>query len=477
MAQYRTPGVYVEEIRLFPPSIVAVETAIPVFIGYTEFARDRDLSDLQPRNKPRKIGSLLEYVRYFGRPMPETGITVTIVPATATDPPQVRAAIDPLQRKPYWMYYAVQHFFANGGGDCYIVSVGDYSTGTVGEAELLAGLTASEVVDEITLILFPDAQNVTSAANYNGLYNAAMLLCQRLQDRFTIMDVWLADQNDREFNQIDIDGLRGAGLDVNIDVIKYGAAYYPNLETTLDYWYGGEGDGDANVQVVNSGAFDGALSDLRGKQDGNAMYFRARQAIRDLGLNLPPSPAIAGVYASVDETRGVWKAPANVNIAQVIKPLVEISDRIQDGLNIDSNSGKSVNCIRSFTGRGNAIVWGARTLAGNDNEWRYISVRRFFNMVEESVREATAVFVFEPNDRNTWVRVKGMIENFLILQWRAGALAGAVPEHAFFVKVGLGETMTAQDILEGYMHVEIGMAVVRPAEFIVLKFSHKMQES
>jgi phage tail sheath protein FI len=98
-------------------------------------------------------------------------------------------------------------------------------------------------------------------------------------------------------------------------------------------------------------------------------------------------------------------------------------------------------------------------------------------MVEESVKKATAQFVFEPNDANTWVKVRAMIENFLILQWRAGALAGAKPDDAFYVRVGLGQTMTADDILNGYMHIEIGLAVVRPAEFIVLKFSHKLQQS
>ena len=98
-------------------------------------------------------------------------------------------------------------------------------------------------------------------------------------------------------------------------------------------------------------------------------------------------------------------------------------------------------------------------------------------MVEESVKKASGQFVFEPNDANTWVKIKAMIENFLTLMWRQGALAGAKAEHAFFVKVGLGETMTADDILNGYLNVEIGMAVVRPAEFIILKFSHKMQES
>jgi uncharacterized protein len=145
-------------------------------------------------------------------------------------------------------------------------------------------------------------------------------------------------------------------------------------------------------------------------------------------------------------------------------------------MNIDADTGKSVNAIRAFSGKG-ILVWGGRTLDGNSNEWRYISVRRFFIMVEESVKKATAQFVFEPNDANTWVKIRAMIENYLTLLWRQGALAGAKPEHAFFVKVGLGQTMSAIDILEGRLIVEIGMAAVRPAEFIILRFMHKMQES
>ncbi len=190
----------------------------------------------------------------------------------------------------------------------------------------------------------------------------------------------------------------------------------------------------------------------------------------------PPSGAVAGVYALVDNNRGVWKAPANVSISSVIGPSVLITNDTQDDLNVDVEAGKSINAIRAFTGKG-TIIWGARTLAGNDNEWRYVPVRRFFNMVEESVKKASSQFVFEPNDANTWVKVKAMIENYLTILWRQGALAGAKPEQAFFVKIGLGETMTAIDILEGRMNVEIGMAAVRPAEFIILKFSHKMQES
>jgi len=191
---------------------------------------------------------------------------------------------------------------------------------------------------------------------------------------------------------------------------------------------------------------------------------------------VPPSGAIAGIYSWVDQSRGVWKAPANVSLDAVADLTEMIDSDEQKDLNVDTTAGKSINAIRPFTGRG-ILVWGARTLAGNDNEWRYISVRRFFIMVEESLRKSTQWAVFEPNDANLWIKVKAMIENYLILKWRDGALVGAKPEHAFFVNVGIGVTMTAQDILEAKLIVEIGMAVVRPAEFIILRFSHKMQQS
>ena len=163
-------------------------------------------------------------------------------------------------------------------------------------------------------------------------------------------------------------------------------------------------------------------------------------------------------------------------LASVLEPVIKIDNVKQEGLNVDETAGKSINVLRAFAGKG-TLIWGARTLAGNDNEWRYIPVRRFFNMVEESVKKSTYWAVFEPNDANLWVKVRGMIENYLIDKWREGALAGALPKDAFYVKCGLGTTMSAQDILAGRLHVEIGMAVVRPAEFIVLKFFHKLQTS
>jgi uncharacterized protein len=216
------------------------------------------------------------------------------------------------------------------------------------------------------------------------------------------------------------------------------------------------------------------LNDIKSTQ--TALYNQIKSAMNQQRVVLPPSPAVAGVYASVDRSRGVWKAPANVSLAAVIGPTVKITHEDQESLNIDPNAGKSINAIRSFNGKG-TLIWGARTLAGNDNEWRYVSVRRLFNMIEESAQKATAFAVFEPNDATTWLKVKAMIESYLYSLWEQGALAGPTPQAAYFVNVGLGKTMTAQDVLAGRLIVEIGIAAVRPAEFIILRFTHKMQEA
>jgi hypothetical protein len=337
-------------------------------------------------------------------------------------------------------------------------------------------LNALEKEDEPTLIIFPEAQKL-SISNFETLHEAALGQCEKLKDRFVIMD--LHANGETELNNI-MQEFRDNG--VGTDNLKYGAVYYPNIETTLDYLYD-----EIDVNIIKSGSAGGTgstgatggtgarkLSDL--KNNNNEIYEQAKTAIRNMPCILPPSAAIAGIYAAVDNSRGVWKAPANVSLNAVIRPTIQISHEEQKELNEDSKAGKSINAIRSFTGKG-TLVWGARTLAGNDNEWKYINVRRFFNFAEESIKKATEQFVFEPNDANTWVRIQAMIENFLTTQWRQGALQGVKPEHAFYVAVGLGKTMTAQDILEGKMIIEIGMAVVRPAEFIVLRFSHKMTES
>jgi phage tail sheath protein FI len=470
MKEYKTPGVYIEEISHLPPSIASVETAIPAFIGYTEKAQWKEADDLL--NKPWLIESMLQYEQYFGFPDPETD-SLSVVFSTTAGRTEVNAKIDETKRSKYLMYYSLQLFFANGGGPCYITSVGNYevSGGTVELSKLEAGLAKVAATNEVTLLVFPDSINIATASDFYTLHTEAIQQCVDLQDRFVIMDVF-HDADNLDVWELDIingddKGLRNL-LSGDTDHLKYAAAYFPRIYTGIDFTY----NGDTAVTLVNAPGGAETLDKL--KKGNNALYFQAKGAISTIQMLMPAAAAMAGIYAQVDNARGVWKAPANVNIVNAIRPQYQITAQEQENLNVDPVAGKSVNVIRSFPGRGPAIVWGARTLAGNDNEWRYISVRRFFIMVEESTKNATYRFVFEPNDRNTWVQVKSMIENYLTQQWKAGALMGASTKEAFFVHVGLGETMSDLDILEGRMIVEIGLAVVRPAEFIVLQFTHKL---
>lgn len=471
MATYKTPDVYIEEISVFPPSVAEVETAVPAFIGYTEKAQKTLANDLVL--KPFKIYSLTEFEQYYGFAEEDPiAITVDVDSNGVLSAPSVTPP-DPS----YILWYSMKMFFDNGGGQCYIVSVGTYKSTPVIDLEgdggsdvtsaygLADGLRVVEEEDEPTLIVIPEAVKLGSGAEYQTLVQAVLTQCNTLGDRFGVFDIYHGDSD-------------WASFDASVDrvfygnnYLKYGASYYPFVRTTLNHHVN---LAETNVDVTYDG---GAAADLSTFKDTQtAVYNFVKGKLKEHYVVLPPSPAVTGVYAATDKNRGVWKAPANVSLANVLEPVVKLDNVKQDGLNVDATSGKSINAIRSFMGKG-TLVWGARTLAGNDNEWRYIPVRRFFNMVEESVKKSTYWAVFEPNDANTWVKVRGMIEAYLVQKWREGALAGATPADAFFVRCGLGVTMNSQDILEGRMNVEIGMAAVRPAEFIILKFSHKLQTS
>ncbi len=461
MPTYKTPDVYVEEISVFPPSVAEVETAIPAFIGYTAMAKKVVADDLHL--KPTKIYSLKEYEAYFGFPAEDT-ISVSVTVNSTTGVGTVTSFTEPTPA--FLLYYSVQMFFENGGGQCYITSVGTYPTATAAAlADLQAGLTAVGVEDEPTMIVIPEAVQLLGA-DYSTLVMAVLTQCGKLGDRVGIFDIHDGGAS------LDSTGLSTNRGYFGANNLKYGAAYYPFLKSALHYYVNAS---ETNVSVIVSPATSGVgLNTLKATQ--TAAYNAVKTELNNHFVTLPPSGAVAGVYAATDQSRGVWKAPANVSLADVVEPVIRLDNAHQDDLNVDATTGKSINAIRAFAGKG-TLVWGARTLAGNDNEWRYISVRRFFNMVEESVKKSTYWAVFEPNDANTWVKVRGMIENYLTQKWREGALAGATTKDAFFVRCGLGTTMSAQDILEGRMNVEIGMAVVRPAEFIVLKFSHLLQSS
>jgi uncharacterized protein len=470
-SNYKTPGVYVEEISTLPASIAAVPTAIPGIVGYTEKAVLTDGTDV--KNKPVRITSMLEFEQIFGGPFKQAfdvDITGTVdTPSIVVTP---KFGTDPVLA-PYILYYQMQMFYANGGGTCYVVSVEPYAT-TVDKTKLKNGLDELEKIDEVTLINIPEIVKLNDAttgpADRKGLNDAMLAHCAKMENRFALLDAL-------QSGTVSADAAAFRNQ-VGIDDLKFGGTYYPRLISTMQYFYE-----DFDVAITTN-IFDWSdynnqtleavkkgIVSLPPVPANTTLYNLVVAELKKISVELYPSSSIAGVYARVDNTRGVWKAPANVGLRSVKAPSILITDSEQEILNVDSTSGKSINAIRNFEGRG-LLVWGARTLDGNSNEWRYVNVRRLFLFVEQSTRNASQFVVFEPNSAITWNRVKGMISNFLTNLWRDGGLVGATTDEAFFVRVGLGETMTTQDVLEGRMIVEIGLAASRPAEFIVLRFSH-----
>lgn len=596
---YKTPGVYLEEIVKLPPTVASVETAIPCFLGVTQKATESLDDDLIGVSK--KINSLADFEFFFGL----ADLSKAEVLVKLNVPSEAKLSADYVNN----LYYSVKHYFDNGGGPCYIHSIGKFDRTNVDADSYKNEIAKLDLDDEVTIIVMPDLIGLNNKSKYYDVFNNAMQKASDLKDKFVVIDV----NQERTNGKVDIlkskSEFRNA-ISNNVDAIKYAAAYFPYVQTTYNYDFANAEikmtfaqdvmdknesckllnnlnykivkqifsinnvlnlQNDDYFKNISTETFTSKISEINGKVNSIISVFpsaeqqtladnvkkltdqiktqadaavvaaktkfdyadtaakeketfhkqlqdkilelytslgvavagvdkstfaklnttflskintffnsifeaKLKEAFMNIPLYLPPSPAVAGVYASVDRIRGVWKAPANVSLNSVIKPEVFLSDLDQEDFNVDAENGKSINCIRQFVGRGN-IVWGARTLAGNNNEWKYVNVRRFFNMVEESCQNATRQFVFEPNDANTWVRVKGMIDNYLTNLWRVGALQGAKPEHAFYVAVGLNQTMTQDDILNGMLIVEIGLAVVRPAEFIILRFSHKLAVS
>ncbi|WP_083639061.1 phage tail sheath family protein [Algoriphagus marinus] len=477
--RYSNPGVYVEEISAFPKTIAQVETAIPAFIGYTEKAFRGSSSLL---NIPTRISSMLEFEEFFGGAFPSR---FEVVSAVSSDPlpftieGQMKSLLF-LPDQQVFLYYSIKAFFSNGGSSCYIVSVGNYvgqATLQINKSDLLNGLSVLESEETPSVLAIPDA--VLLGDDAFEVYQA-MLAQAKSRFRFAILDI------PNGFLPLNTSGdcisnFRNRIGNMNL---ASGAAYYPWLYSNL----GSDRDFEIlnhiplqDLQEILPEEFAKTFLNTSPSPSGEYLhqalkslsptYLKLQRVIQEkLGL-LPPSGFLAGAYALVDNSRGVWKAPANISLNSVRSTSFSISNSIQEDLNIHP-SGKSINAIREFPGKG-VLVWGARTLAGNDNEWRYVPVRRTFNMIEHSIRNGLQYVVFEPNEPKTWTRVKSECTNFLFGIWRSGGIAGAKPEDAFFIKVGLGETMTSQDILDDNLNVEIGMALVRPAEFMFLRIKLK----
>ncbi len=285
------------------------------------------------------------------------------------------------------------------------------------------GVRGLVIADEVTMLVAPDL--VTAATGRDGqldldLFKAVQTAminhAESAGDRMAILDAppGMSPQDVKEWR--DATAMYDS---------KFAALYYP--------W----------IRVANPLA--GASA------NGNKM------------LTVPPSGHVAGIWARNDDTRGVWKAPAN----EVVRGALDVETKVTKGEQ-DLLNPVGVNCIRPFGTRG-IRVWGGRTLS-SDPSWRYVNVRRLFNFIEESVLLGTQWVVFEPNDYDLWARVKRTVYAFLLGLWRQGALFGAAPEQAFYVKCD-EETNPPDSVDEGKLVVEIGIAPVKPAEFVVFRIS------
>lgn len=340
-------------------------------------------------------------------------------------------------------YYAIQHYFQNGGGPCYLLPL---LKGDEPELAALPAVIQTHAADA-TLLVCADADAAIQAKVYASLNP----LLTGQQGFFLIADSKTTAESPNT-------------------VADQTASYYPGLrtdyrarpadaDTKINGYTTAQGqalDSLAELKTINPGAYDFAVQALEDKLGGAF-------------LTLPASAAVAGCYARNDRERGVWKAPANIELHGVQAPSVVVTNEDQDGMN-----AKGINAIRAFNGRG-TLIWGTRTLDVDGDDWRYIPVRRLFNSVERDIKKSVQAMVFEPNNQATWERVRGAIDNYLRTLWRQGALLGDSESEAYFVKVGKDVTMDQQDIQQGKMIIEVGMAAVRPAEFIVLQVSQKMQ--
>ena len=520
----KTPGVHIDEVNAFPNSVVVVETAVPAFIGYTARAsyQGKDLV-----GQAMEITSLSEFLIVYGV---LTSPTDGSAPVPADDTRQyypiyhvVPAARPPgdieIGGKPfnlledagsiYYLYNSLKLFYENGGSRCYVVSAGLYGK-PMGKAiaageplvnpnvqygALKAALNVLEAENEPTMIVIPDA-TLLKFPDYESLMQDVLNQCGKLKSRVGILDVYGGQDPDAVTYPTDqVLPFRTA---VGMEHLDYGVVYYPYIKSTvlqdgaIDYdTLGGVKELQA---VLPDAALDPVKSILATIQNPPAQNAPARTALENALLRnstayrqlhdlvrerintLPPSAALAGVYTSVDGSEGVWHAPANVSLRAVTGTTLNITDDMQQGLNVDAMTGKSINAIRVFPGLG-TLVWGARTLDGNSDDWRYVNVRRTVIMIEQSVQLATRAYVFQPNTASTWLLIETLIAGFLTRLWQQGALAGDAPAQAFSVAIGLGETMTAQDILDGLMNITVKVAVSHPAEFIVITVQQQMETS
>src|SRR5262245_31366119 len=407
MPNYLAPGVYIEEVPSGARPIEAVGTSTAAFVGVAPNAGAR-------KNEAVRINNWTQFQKEFCAPDSEST----------------------------HLAQAVYGFFLNGGSVCYVVNVGKDNP-IVGDArEERCGLDVLKAVDDVAIVAAPGYVDPQS-------YEALLAHCENMKDRVAILDLPEKIAKLDMLTQVAVAKAPGKGK-------------------------GGEGEGGAAGPPGKgkSGEGEGGRPEAGGalprQSDGGygAVYhpwITVPDAFKPRGvISVPPSGHLAGIYARTDGTRGVHKAPANEAIRGAVDVAYSLTQEDQERLNPNG-----VNCIRFFPNEG-IRVWGARTRAASASEWRYINVRRLFNMIEKSIVRSTRWVVFEPNDYSLWKSIRRDVSAFLTLVWRQGALMGQTPDQAFFVKCD-AETNPPEEIDAGRVIILIGIAPVKPAEFVIFR--------
>jgi hypothetical protein len=335
-----------------------------------------------------------------------------------------------------WLSHAVYGFLQNGGGRCFVVNMADNEAIAGGAQQRRSGLSLLEEVDEVSIVAAPARSDAASHA-------ALLAHCEKMGNRVAICDPPLDVPNTELLKIVETAAIPAKGKDKDKDK--------------------GAGSAPADAGPKPGGGLrpPTAASGLA------TLYFPwlyVADALNPKGdlVAVPPSGIVAGMWARADRERGVHKAPANMIPNGALNLTYRVTSAEQAGLN-----SMGINCFRWFPTEG-IVLWGARTLADQDSQWRYVNVRRLTIMIEESIKSATGWVVFEPNDRTLWKTIRSEITGFLTSVWRDGALFGATADEAFFVKCD-EETNPQETIDMGQVITVVGLKPVKPAEFIIFR--------
>jgi phage tail sheath protein FI len=582
---FKVPGVYPVEKRVFGKTVVSKVTAVPVFIGYTQ--KEPEIADA-----PKRINSFEGYFKEFG------GGNYSI-PATIED----KEAFG----KQFFLFESIKLFYINGGQTCYVVSVGKYLNEGPNADSLVQGIKKIFEIPQANLVLVPDAAGLGDE-DRKKVYGELLKQCSSSNDFGAFINQFALLDASKELVQQEAEtalkGLEG-------EVLAHGAMYHPWLKTNeltredverslLDTDFlilkkvedakkkvedakkkvedaqkkvkTAQGKVDKTEATANTANEDSVKKELESANtelqvanaelqaaetkvntaqqevdDAQAKVNTAQQEVDDAQAKvntaqskeetnsakkqlekvnkqlhsakttlqsakakfdslqlatwsskahflrrnypdwdakikkivetnslLPPTGAVAGAFVRSDEQFGIQKAPANIVLRGIKKLHSVVNDTNQGQFNVPSD-GKSINCIRSFINN-DIKIWGARTLDGNVDDFRYVNVRRTMSMLQESIKTLLEQFVFDDNNERTWLKIRAALGKFLRGMLYRGVLYGNTPSEAYEFSVGLGQTMSEEDLLDGIIRVHVKLALIRPAEFIVVTFEQKTME-